>query len=306
MSGCAGKGLSLADLTELPIGSVRDNKGTGDCTPSIAGTQPGSGYDRCVGHAQFKYPQNGEFDFALGSPCGMSAWVWEYGCSGGGIGGSRCAVRRSKYLADPTQCCLRQALTVGPHTCDPKYRVSPSDACDPLMLAYCDNPVNFFSDGCKAWMQSLSKNSGKIGTLNLLANKYCPGSTDEFCACYNVRMRPELTTDSAKAIFRCLDPQCAGQNALNTLNCPLSYVECNQDNINVLLQKTEVEKIQIAQECGNLIVNPDPGNGGGGGGGNSSSSTPWLAIGVGGGVIALIIIIVIIIIVISQAKTKSK
>lgn len=309
MSGCAGAGLSLLSLANLPVGSVKNNQGTGDCTPNIGGTQSGSGYDRCIGHAQFKFPENGEFEFALGSPCGMSALVWEYGCGGGGIGGSRCAVKRIGYNADPVQCCIKGTPTFGLNTCDPKFRGSSKPECQTIMKTYCDNASKFFEPECKTWLKNIAQTSP--GTADELGNKYCPGSTDLFCGCYNITMPPDVKP-TARGVFRCLNETCSGnQQALNTLSCPNVYQDCSISNVDVTLNQSTAQKITIANNCSvgggsdspspsPLAPTPSP-SGGGGGGGQTDNSTA-IAVFIGAGLIGILIITIVIIFLSSKKK----
>lgn len=163
------------------------------------------------------------------------------------IAGARTGCRRTQFSADPTQCCVQNRSTIGTLTCDPKYRGSQQEDCFPLMNVYCDDSTKFFTGACKEWLQNISRTNP--GTANQLANKYCPGSTDLFCSCYNVAIPPDLNP-AAQGIFRCLDKACGtNQQALNTLICPNVYQDCSISNVDVTLNNSTAEKIRIANEC---------------------------------------------------------
>jgi hypothetical protein len=180
-------------------------------------------------------PKNGEWD--------TSGDCSSYTCSGG----TRSYCKRISYNADPVQCCVQGRSTIGSVTCDPKYRGSFLPDCQPIMKQYCDNRTNFFTPECQAWLKDIAPT--QKGTADQLGNKYCPGSDDPFCACYNITMPPDLK-DSAKGIFRCLDASCSGnQQALNTIDCPSAYVDCSID-ASVVLNQSTAQKITIANNCG--------------------------------------------------------
>lgn len=315
-------GPSLRDLQDTPVGGQYNyNKG---CCPSIGGKQGGSGYAWCSSRG-FKYPNNGEFDFALGSGCSMCSDVGGgYGCECGGpcggeaIGGSRPAVVRTAYLADKTQCCLQGTAIIGDKTCDPAYRGMGTPACKEVLRQYCDNAGNFFNPTCKEWVGNLNEQA-----TNQLAQKYCANSQDEWCACFTATVPPEWKGTTKEALFRCLDPKCQGGNNPNALRpyaltCPTSFVECQQNDIRLALEKSGIDKATIENKCGAIELappppapaTPAPTSGGGGaptGGtpttGGTKLSKPMIY-GIAGGSVALILIIIIIVVAVMLGKKK--
>lgn len=108
----------------------------------------------------FKYPETGEFEPAMGETCKVcwgddanKHYSWGCECSPEALGkpadkcgadcsnitGRRCAVKRVKYMADPTACCTGEGTSViGDATCDPKYRDENSVGCKPIMKEWCE------------------------------------------------------------------------------------------------------------------------------------------------------------------------
>lgn len=188
-------------------------------------------------------------------------------CSRTGTVGTRVGCRRKKgkegYKGDPVKCCanLTPVKQVGQgKTCDPRFRGVTKTDCKEHMITYCSIKENFLKPVCKAWMQNNAKNNKENlnGTINDLAFKFCPGSSDPFCACYNAKMPANLgNSQQAIALFRCLDPKCQSQEALNTLNCPSVYVDCDINNVQVAANASEIERVTIANRCGNVYVGDD-------------------------------------------------
>lgn len=310
--------ISLGEVVDLPVGGVRESA-TG-CCASIAGAQSGGGQATCEGKG-FTWPGNGEFDFHLGSGCGLCSEVGSYGCEcsgSGAIGGSRPAIKRRRFGADRTTCCLNKlgSPIIGGLTCDPIYRGPSKPACRNVIIAHCDNPTNFFSATCKEYIGNLDEQ-----IKNELGNKYCAGSNDPWCACFTAKVPPEWENDPVKkALLRCLDPTCQGGNnpeAMKPYNltCPTTFVDCQQDDIKLKLIDSGIDKAIVEQNCGNINVGappgptPDDGDGDGNEDGGNGKGKDGLSTGakigiIGGSVGVLIIIVVIILIAMASSKKK--
>ncbi len=255
----------LTDLQDLTVGETKQS--SSGCCPSIPGVGGGSGYEQCVAKG-FDFPQNGEFQFALGGSCGLCSNIGSYGCGctgSGSIGGSLPAVQRINFNADPIACCLDNTGSPlqGNNTCDPQYRGPYATGCASVIQKYCDNSQNFFTDTCKQWLKNQARTSNGA-VVDTLANKYCPASTDPLCACFNSKLPAAWANDVTKtALFRCLDPTCQGGSnplALKPFNlvCPNSYVDCQQDNIRLQLQQSGIDKVTVANNCGNISLGTPP------------------------------------------------
>ena len=309
-------GPSLQDLQDTPVGGKYDyNKG---CCPSVRGKQRGSGYYWCSKRG-FEYPNNGEFDFALGSKCSMCSDSRKgYGCECGGkcggqaIGGSRPAVVRLKYDADKTKCCMKGTALIEDKTCDPAYRGMSKPACKEILRQHCDNGSNFFNDTCKEWVGNLNEQ-----LKNQLGEKHCANSLDEWCACFTAKMPTHYKGTTKEALFRCLDPKCQGGNnpkALRpyALTCPTSFVECQQNDIRLELERSGIDTATIENKCGAIEINnggPSPPSGGpsppsGGPVSSGGSSGNLLIYGIAGGSVVLILIIIIVVVAMAGKKKK--
>ena len=253
-------------------------------------------------------PQNGEWTHtSLG--CG-SCYGADPGdqCEGNGVVGQGMGCVRLAYNADPKACCVNQTDTIGSLTCDPKFRQATNSDCFPYMKQHCDNSTNFFSTECQAWLKNIAPT--QKGTADQLGNKYCPGSDDPFCACYNIVM-PSDVKDSAKGIFRCLDSSCKGnQQALNTIDCPTAYVDCSISDVDVVLNQSTAQKITIANDCSATgrapapTPSPSPTPSPTPSPSPSASSNVVYAL-LGFGVLLLVIIIVLLIVSLSKKKPST-
>jgi hypothetical protein len=261
------------------------------------------------------YPLTGEFDFALGDGCSMCSDIaGGYGCEcgsgacgGEAIGGRRPGVKRIAYLADKTQCCLKGTALIGDKTCDPAYHGMGQPACKEVMRQYCDNATNFFNPTCKEYLGNLNEQ-----LKNQLAQKYCANSQDEWCACFTATVPPEWKGTTKEALFRCLDPKCQGGNnpkALRpyALTCPTSFVECQQNDVRLELQKSGIDTATIENKCGAIELGAPSGGGGVPSTGGNTGKKPLskgMIYGIAGGSVALILIIIIIVVAVMAGKKK--
>lgn len=306
----------LPNLPNQPVGE-----------PGIEILGSGSAYG---GPLRLLCPQNGEWQArkatcdasSTGSRdadyCGRGGNSGQFGgCCDGKcyIGTSGCTTKcvRLGYNADRLQCCLTGGPLIGDLTCDPVYRGSSKPDCQPLMKTHCDNETNFFTNSCKTWLRNISQTDR--GTADELANKYCTTATGKttqnapFCACYNIQI-PSDVKPSARGIFRCLDDTCSGnQQALNTLTCPNVYQDCSIKDINVVLNESTVNKINIANKCcvgdscppsGTISPSATP----------TSTPTPTttsptnyvVPVTIGAAILALVITILVIVMVLKKKK----
>ena len=303
--------VTLAELADIPMGGKWvGGSGTG-CGPqgSLSITE------QRLRERGFNYPPNGEFQFTSGPGCPMCSNIPDYGCEcsdatgdGRSVPGWRPALTRLSFGADKTQCCLGTTNIIGDKTCDPIYRGKAKAACKDVLRAYCDNATNFFTPTCKEWVGNLNEQ-----LKNQLAQKYCPGSTNQWCACWNLTMPPDWKGTTKESLVRCLSPKCNNNDlALQPfgLNCPTSFVECQQNDIKLALQQSGIDTATIENKCGAIQfgapgaapgVAPTPG---------AAPSTAKKGLsntsiyGIVGGSAALILIIIIIIVALVGAKKK--
>lgn len=123
--------FSINDLINLKQDEVKESPS--GCCPIIAGRQAGSGYQQCTNRG-FSYPDNGEFDFALGTNCNMCSDVAQgYGCDcdSQSILGKRPSVQRIAFKADPKRCCLENPPNhlIDGLTCPPETWNTNSQTC---------------------------------------------------------------------------------------------------------------------------------------------------------------------------------
>jgi hypothetical protein len=251
--------LTLDELSELEVGKTYEGKG---CCPNIGGVQAGSGYDRCVKRG-FSWPNNGEFGWGgLGTNCRMcSGAIVGFGCESAGcasFGGKKPTVKRLRFGADATSCCLADgAKTIGNLTCDKKFRSLAGEGCKDVGYKYCVVGDRLLTDArCKkfaAAQPSLVK--GRIEEImndpqyikNSWAQDWCaknPGMCDKSmaafcnadptssrCLCLNSKVRTVAGMDLNP---KCVDSACMRSGAYTTQNmkgsCQITAVECKQYN----------------------------------------------------------------------------
>lgn len=204
---------------------------------------------------------------ALGSSCynGRSDWCpnngeWtnfgdnSYNCS---VGKHKFYCKRQSYNADPLQCCMRNATTVLGKTCDPQYRSSTNSSCTSLLINHCEKPSNAFSAVCSQFIKDLAET--QPGTVNRIAGNVCTGSNADRpeCACYSAKVPDGLKDNRAAAIYRCLDADCQAPDAWNTNRCNIAFTQCNIEDPTILINESTLNKIKIANECGNICIDCD-------------------------------------------------
>lgn len=198
--------------------------------------------------------------------------------------------------------------------------------CKRRMEQYCrESKANFYSDRCKRWMRNVPD-----GVKNDIARDMCSqAATDtekEWCACFSAQLPAEWVNDPVKrALFRCLDPKCQGGNNPNALRpygleCPTTYVDCQQQDIKLKLIESGIDRATIEQNCGNLNVGSPPppvgsppppagsppmpsGSPAPSPSGASKSNLPVI-LGISGGALALIIVVIIIMATAAKKRTK--
>jgi hypothetical protein len=231
-------------------------------------------------------PDNGEYSWAgEGSACYFCSFDKpnSIGCSVGCDGISCCAIvghtgtyKRTSYKADPKQCCLQSASTIGNLTCDPKYRNPTSSNCYEYVKDYCLTGDNIFTaDVCASWcannVQECNQAKSKIcndpsqftngyckdwclqnpGLCDTSATMYCSKdkTKDTFCSCLN--------SDLMKYKYNplCEDKNCishgyATQSMITSRGQGCQIVDCNT-YFNVSAGgKTEFQDLNIQQRCG--------------------------------------------------------
>lgn len=180
-----------------------------------------------------------------------------YNC---GAGKHKFYCKRQSYGADPLQCCINEDSTYRDKTCDPQYRSSTTPGCRSLLIDYCDSSANAFKPVCSKFLKNLERTSP--GTVNRIASQVCIGGNADRpeCACYSAELPEELAGNTAKAIYRCLDSGCQSPDAWNTLNCNIAYTKCSIIDPTLVINDSEVNKVTIANECGNTCIDCDPTN----------------------------------------------
>lgn len=120
--------ITVDNLADTGINNIYTTSGSG-CLPNIdadklAPGTLGTALDVATknGFAS-KFPANGEFTFAMGNQCDLCPTAYGKECAGSTIKGVQPGVKRTKYMADPLDCCNTGAKksSDGTTTCDPKY-----------------------------------------------------------------------------------------------------------------------------------------------------------------------------------------
>ncbi len=228
--------FGLERVRHLKIGeSIESSTG---CTPNIWGTQVGSGYDRAIQRG-FMYPQNGEFNFILGSSCRMCSDVEQgYGCSGcndwnNSIEGRRVGIQRISYGADKLKCCLgkSQNQIVDGKTCDPSYLPN-SKNCFDITSEYCNNIDNFNNE--PACLTFCSQNNGYCDNS---MSSYCEKNPDApQCFCINSTINKSQSAKKIGLSATCIDKDCVdrGYKTRQMIEarerCPKNFTNCQVIN----------------------------------------------------------------------------
>jgi len=212
--GCSSpRPFTLSELADLGINQTRES-----------GCGPQTTHESSLREKGWGFPNNGEFVYAgKGSACKTH---WEpryYGCecSSWNVDGNRGVVQRTRFSADPTQCCSTAPYNkiIGDKTCDPKYlnQYKTTD-CDALMLNYCNqgdnwtkqeciqwvaaainngrdvpnayistwcaDKANFATDACQKWCSATRRNQSMRSACDISLQYYCRNNpTDPNCTC---------------------------------------------------------------------------------------------------------------------------
>jgi len=232
-------------------------------------------------------PNNGEYEWAGEGPgchyCSTQA-PRAVGCSSGcasvqccSIMGSSGTYKRTKYGADPVQCCLQSASMIGNQTCDPQYRVPTSTACYDAIKAYCIQGDNLFSQNvCQSWCSSnpTECQSYKESYCNQNANvssSYCQtwcmdnmgscdNSMDWWCAQSANQKDPKCSCINSDLIQYQYNPLCDDKNCIDTGYQTNSMVNARGSGCQIVDCSTyfnvqaggnvTFDDVNIAQRCG--------------------------------------------------------
>lgn len=171
----------ITDLVDLQIGSVWESP-TG-CVPDIGGTQSGSGYKWAADQGFLKVSP--EFDWGgLGSDCAMCMFQYGYSDCGPSVHGKRPRLTRTRYLGDPSKCCLSGGKLDGNNTCNPDFREGPlSNGCNSVFANYCDKDKIFKDPKCQLFAGRLENDPAWGKQIYLAKKNHCTENpTDPLCA----------------------------------------------------------------------------------------------------------------------------
>ena len=282
MGGGSSAGATPSGMINTPDGQLTtvNESGIPDGCPTFLSNVPDSPIGAtinlagaCSGQVLSQWcPQNGEWSAVNAGGC--SGRNCDYCRVGGGFttgnqggcDGVCCNIagngvvtgcRRTSYKADPVACCMANGVkTIGDVTCDPQYRGMAASGCLNVMVQHCGaNTANMLTPGCKTFLTNLAVT--QPGTVQQITGALCPGSTDPFCACYNVPVPTDLASDNAAiGLYRCLSGACQSQEAIKAnLTCPTSLNICSAANNNVALTSSTSGRIAIENACGQIILN---------------------------------------------------
>ena len=184
-------------------------------------------------------PDNGEYTWAgEGSSCyycSLSA-PKKISCSAGCDGIDCCAVigktgtyKRSQYLADPVQCCLKSAKMISDKTCDPKYRNPTSEACFAAIKSYCVQEDKLFNeDICKTWCAQneqecfLYKQQMCNSEMNnhckdwcMQNHGYCDNSFKKYCSTISKEVDPSCSCIQSSLMQYQYNPLCEDRKCID-------------------------------------------------------------------------------------------
>lgn len=235
-------------------------------------------------HLQKYIPQNGEYDWAgEGNTCYYCSIRpgKKMTCSSGCDSKACCSIigkggtyKRTRYLADPVQCCLKSVPTISDKTCDPKYRNPKSEACFSAIKNYCIEGDRLFTDNvCQSWCANNQQECFLYKQRlcdKSIANKfckdwcmqnhgYCDNSFKAYCDTTTINSDPScacIKSDLIKYKYNplCEDRTCIGSgyqtsSMISSLGSGCQIVDCGV-YFDVAAQGSVIfDDVNIEQKC---------------------------------------------------------
>lgn len=253
----------------------------------------------CFGHGSFNafrnysnslIPQNGEYELSEntldchfcslypGTEVNCSSGCADIGCCS--IIGQKPTFFRTKYSADPIQCCLTSSVLIDGKTCDPMNRDGSMGNCKSIIKDYCTG-TNLTSDqNCIEWCNTNKDlcdgvmktrcndiNSIKFdpvckdfclnnaGLCDTASRVYCANNNqDSYCSCFN----------SPANIYRenpaCQDSNCIRNGYKTTDLINLSKNGCTVMDCSIYFNLNNIgnfsfQNNNLSQTCGNKTSN---------------------------------------------------
>jgi len=188
-----------------------------------------------------KYPNNGEFVFAMGSQCDMCDSAYGKECAGSIIKGVRPALKRTEYKADPIDCCNTGAnkSTDDKLTCHTDFRSN--------------NP-----DRIKKCYEAKSNGMLNSSLKDMSMDQICNGpnySSYSFCR-DNYTQLPNANADLTEwnSWSNC-DLECGGGNQSQTRNCNVNPTIGTQAVRNEQLQSSRGYATDLTDDPANSMDN---------------------------------------------------
>lgn len=152
------------------------------------------------------------------------------------------------------QCCLQQRFQTSTGDCDTKYASHLSPECKPLLIQHCRERENAFSPNCVEFLHNLISDAPE--TVELITRDVCYQNTHQACSCVNAQVPAGVTNPKAQKVYKCLSTECNDpiNGGWNPYDCQNSFTECEILDPNIFQNKSEVERIEIANQCGQICV----------------------------------------------------
>jgi len=235
-------------------------------------------------------PQNGEYDLNENTlECHFCSFRpnTQISCTSGCADISCCAIvgqkptfSRTKFSADPLQCCLKSAVMIDDKTCDPMNRDGSAGNCKGIIKNYC-NGTNLLSDQyciewcntnkdlCKGIMQTRCNDINSIkydsacrdfclsnaGLCDTASRVYCSNNNqDSYCSCFNspaniYRENPACQDSNCiRNGYKTNDLITLSKNGCTVMDCSIYFDLNNIGNFSF-------QNNNLAQTCGNKTSN---------------------------------------------------
>ncbi len=176
--------------------------------------------DKIPSNGEYKWTGAGDYcHYCSDAPGNLTTSPWCDGTCCPILGGQG-VYERTAYRADPKQCCITGARTIGDVTCDPDYQDTKNSTCDNHLSANCTGANLFDNERCRNWCaknkEGCQENkeaycndtdnplspacktfcSANPKKCDASAVKFCaePANVDDpFCACINSFVPPHVS-----------------------------------------------------------------------------------------------------------------
>lgn len=151
------------------------------------------------------------------------------------------------------QCCLRQQTQINGIECPSFHNSHLSHSCKPILIQHCKD--NAFEPQCVEFLHNLTAVDKE--TVGLIAQSVCGRENSHpACSCVNAFVPTGVTNPKAQTVFKCLDNACNDPltGGWNPYDCQVSISECQITNPDLFIDKSDVEKIEIINRCGEICV----------------------------------------------------